>query len=854
MARSVSLWGVLSCVVLFHASVLARTLYVTTDGDDANSGESWAQAKRTVGAAVSAAVSGDEIWVARGVYQENLILKGGIKLYGGFVGTETTLDERPPFPRPEPDPNETVLDGGQIDRVITVFDTETAAVLIDGFTIRNGSQADYGGGVYCVSAPLHIQNCTVTGCVALIRGGGICFGAGSHIRNCIITYNEALGGGGLCGGGEQEVTLIEDCFIAYNRAGTGGGFDFQGGRTEMRRCSFEGNVATYEGGGGVVSMTCVLRLLECSFIENVAGTDGGALEHIGENTEIIKCQFVGNQAVTGGAIMCTRWGLAVSDSTFLRNSASRWGGAVRLFYTVSNPRFQRCVFMYNTASYGGAILADNYTMGSFGDCIIARNTARVDGGGVALYYHCLTTFFGCTIADNYAWRDGGGMFLMTTSYYQQVSNCTIIRNRALGSGGGIVFTDSASPGIQRCVVISNSAVRDGAGIFCRTGSSPKLEDCLILDNASENNGGGVYLIDGSNAVLDGCAVAYNSTKNSGGGIYAYNASPVVTSSLVSGNTASYYGGGLYCEWHASPQVLNSLILDNTAQRYGGGMYIYRECAPAVTNCTFAFNTAPNQGGGVYSYGSLPSIVNTVVAFNTSGIFRSGGSPVLRYNCVYGNTAYNYKGITDPTGTNGNISVDPLLTGRNGHLLPGSPCVDAGDNGSASGDWKDVDGEARIAGASVDIGADEFLPPTVSGTLTFGDYSAPVPPVVDMEVRMGAASVIRAVWLGADGSFTLPSAPTGTFDLSLKPSHWLRRTVGVDTSFGSVQGVDIQLVNGDIDGDNEVTLLDFGQMVAAFGAVPGDENWNTNADLDGDGEVTLFDLGVLVRNFGEIGDE
>ena len=853
MARSISLFGVLYFILVLHVPICARTLYVSTDGDDANSGESWAQAKRTVSAAAAAAVAGDEIWVARGVYQENVILKGGTKLYGGFAGTENTLDERPSFPRPQPDPNETVLDGGHIDRVITVFLTETEAVVIDGFTIRNGSQADYGGGVYCVSAPLQIENCIITGCVAQIRGGGICFGSGARIRNCVITHNEALGGGGVCGGGERETTLIEDCFIAYNRAGTGGGFDFQGGRTEMRRCTFQGNVATYDGGGGVVSMTSVLRLLECSFIENVAGTDGGGLRYSAENTAVVKCHFVGNQATTGGAIMCTGRGLVVSDSIFLRNNASRWGGAVRLHYTFSNPGFNRCVFMYNSASYGGAILEDNYTMGFWRDCIIGRNTARVDGGGVAVYYYSQTSYVNCTIADNYAWRDGGGMFLMTTSYYQQVSNCTIIRNRALGSGGGIVFTDSASPGIQRCTIISNSSVRDGAGILCRSSSSPKLEDCLILANKSENNGGGVYLIDGSNAVLNGCAIGYNSAKNSGGGIYAYNASPVVTRCLVSGNTASYYGGGLYCEWRAIPQVLNSLILDNTAQRYGGGMYIYRECAPAVTNCTFAFNTAPNQGGGVYSYGSSPSIVNTVVAFNTSGIFRSGGSPVLRYNCVYGNTAYNYRGITDPTGTGGNISVNPLLTGRNGHLLPGSPCIDAGDNSSASG-GVDVDGETRISGVSVDIGADEFLPTTVNGTIAFADYGAPLPPMVEMEVRMGAASDRRAVWLGVDGSYTLPSAPAGMLDLSLKPAHWLRRTVAVDTSFGSVQGVDIELRNGDIDGDNEVTLFDFGRLVAAFGSAPGDANWDASADLDGDGEVTLYDFGVLVRNFGEIGDE
>ncbi len=63
-----------------------------------------------------------------------------------------------------------------------------------------------------------------------------------------------------------------------------------------------------------------------------------------------------------------------------------------------------------------------------------------------------------------------------------------------------------------------------------------------------------------------------------------------------------------------------------------------------------------------------------------------------------------------------------------------------------------------------------------------------------------------------------------------------------------------LLNGDCDGDNEVTLFDFGIVVNAFGSTPNDPNWDPRADLDGDLEVTLFDYGIVVRNFGQIGAE
>jgi len=78
--------------------------------------------------------------------------------------------------------------------------------------------------------------------------------------------------------------------------------------------------------------------------------------------------------------------------------------------------------------------------------------------------------------------------------------------------------------------------------------------------------------------------------------------------------------------------------------------------------------------------------------------------------VYGNGAYDYSALIDPTGTDGNISVDPRLADPqhgNTHIQPDSPCVDAGGNADAFGDF-DMDGQPRVQplGGTVDIGADE----------------------------------------------------------------------------------------------------------------------------------------------------
>jgi len=146
---------------------------------------------------------------------------------------------------------------------------------------------------------------------------------------------------------------------------------------------------------------------------------------------------------------------------------------------------------------------------------------------------------------------------------------------------------------------------------------------------------------------------------------------------------------------------------------------------------------------------------------------------------------------------------------------------------------------------------------IRGNIELQDYGGDVTQVpISVELRQNGTPVrTETLYTDAQGNYAIPDVAPGTYDVAFKASHWLRVVVPDVTVVNSdVTGVDASLTNGDIDGDNEVTLFDFGQLVSAFGSMPGDSNWNPDADLDGDQEVTLFDFGVLVRNFGAIGDE
>ncbi|MDO8586908.1 MAG: hypothetical protein Q7T82_07690, partial [Armatimonadota bacterium] len=222
-----------------------------------------------------------------------------------------------------------------------------------------------------------------------------------------------------------------------------------------------------------------------------------------------------------------------------------------------------------------------------------------------------------------------------------------------GQGGSVV---TAPNGVTTTAVIDGFTIRNGAassggGIYSYYGY-PTISNNQIVDNTATSNGGGIYCSSGSPVIANNVLVG-NSAGSYGGGVYVSSSSPwTVANNVVGGNSADY-GGGVYC--YGPGLLANNTITDNFAPEYSG--YV---------------------GGGVYlSYSS--NVVNNIIAFNTSGLYRYGSTtPTLSHNCVYGNTVSDYSGITDPTGSDGNIKIDPQLvsvSGSNAHILPASPCRD-----------------------------------------------------------------------------------------------------------------------------------------------------------------------------------
>ena len=320
-----------------------------------------------------------------------------------------------------------------------------------------------------------------------------------------------------------------------------------------------------------------------------------------------------------------------------------------------------------------------------------------------------------------------------------------------------------------------TAVLDG---FTITGGNANRTSSLY----THQQGGGVYLY--SSPTLVNCSIMGNNASSSGGGLKILYCSPTLVNCTIRGNSARD-GGGLSMQGN-TPALLNCTITGNTASRDGGGFHCTQlASSPTLANCTITGNSASRHGSGLYMHASSPMLGNTVVAFNSSGIYRTSssvGTPVLRYNCVYGNTQYDYSGLDDPTGTDGNIDADPLFIrgpsdGGDGwgddpgtpdvdeganddfgdlRLMPGSPCIDAGDNEAVPADVFDLDGDGDTV-EPIPFGLDGY-PRFVDDPAT-SDTGNGTPPITDMGVYE-----FRVLTLVADAGPDRTIAPAGSTTL------------------------------------------------------------------------------------------
>lgn len=253
----------------------ATTRYVDNNAVPGNDGLSWQTAFSSVQAGVDAAAPGDEVWVKQGLYVENVVMKDGVALYGGFAGIETGRNFR------DPENNPTVVSGDNIPgttfaSVFSIRNAGSGNNVLDGFTIRNGNGTmagnTFGGGIYCDNATLIATHNIITGNLAS-SGGGIYIGnSPAVIEGNVIEGNNALNGAGI--------------YLVY--AGT-----YFGGYATIGYNRIEGNEGSVQYGAGICSESYSRTLIHNNIIVRNNGT--GIRTGYSDNPVIVNNTIVSNQ-------------------------------------------------------------------------------------------------------------------------------------------------------------------------------------------------------------------------------------------------------------------------------------------------------------------------------------------------------------------------------------------------------------------------------------------------------------------------------------------------------------------------------------------------------------------------------
>jgi hypothetical protein len=338
------------------------------------------------------------------------------------------------------------LDGGGATRLFeTTFQFEPITITLRSLTLRNGRAADFGGAIRLAYqdpanwTTLNLDGVAFSGNVAAAAGndvgGGAVYAQGGrvNVRRCSFTGNRGGNGGAI--GSLQAVFTIDDSV-------------FTGNATHARTQQFAGNGGAIYVDGSSDSLLVVRR---SAFRQNTSANLGGAIhvyQYAGASgLSVEDSSFEGNVTVNnGGALYHQNGTLAVARSTFAGNQTTGQGGAIWLL-EASQATIANSTFAGNRANgvrpnngsvgLGGALTIQGSSAVLISHCTIVGNHADWVGGGIVggMGGGSTTTLRASIVADNTA-ANGGNPWNIA-------HNCS---SQLVDGGSNIQFPDRANPG------------------------------------------------------------------------------------------------------------------------------------------------------------------------------------------------------------------------------------------------------------------------------------------------------------------------------------------------------------------------------------------------------------------------
>ncbi|BDD09210.1 hypothetical protein FUAX_16420 [Fulvitalea axinellae] len=702
-------------------------IHVDINATGAGDGTSWTNAFNNLGNVIRDAPAGSEIWVKVNPgtpfdpkdegYPNGYFIDKELKIYGGFQGGENLVNQRNANDR-------SIIEGVEVNnhRAFRITLEASEAVVIENFEIKS-FEGDF-------ISPL---------------------------------FEPAKGVGFYVDLTDGELT-IKQCDIRSNigYSGIGGYFDLSGdSRLTISNCEFSGNdvvpglsTGNIEGGGLAIKSrgTSSVRLSSNKFFNNTVweGTQAVAVESAGGGV------FLDVEGTVGGT--------TISNNRFYHNVAEN-GGGIKLkggAPTIATIQFSGNIFEVPSGTPLGT----------------ANNEAKSDGGAADV-----------EISGN------ASLYAIANKFVSNLSN---------GKGGAckIVFKDSGSGTalFQNNTFTDNTSGGDGGGLnlqFRNEDANISTQNNVsvsFLSNTFEGceslngNGGGAFLSlsddFGLGVSLDGDEFNNNTAQLDGGGVYVKSEKDIDLSTdndfvfkklIFEGNTAtataSNGGGGLFfgnTGDECTVLFMNSLLTGNTSKDGGGVFFDLAQGDEIlkVLNSTIVENTG-TSGASEFEINATSSeldIVNSIIYNTTSPVaYNLTGTGIVDFFSCAGNV--------------GTLGVPTFVSSGDFHLSPNSVGINDGDASLSSElGSQDLEGDERVVGGTVDVGAletniiDEVT--MVSDNALKDMYAGPAHTVtITIKMNLGGATLDPGVVATINGaSATVDTSNPAQLSVSRHMGH------------------------------------------------------------------------------------
>ena len=438
----------------------------------------------------------------------------------------------------------------------------------------------------------------------------------SFVRNSVAA-SLAPGGGLLVLSG---ITRLSDCTFEENHAGAGGGISSQSSQMDIINCSFDLNTAGRGGGGAAYFIDTILSIDECSFTQNMAGLGGAIkIDNSNQNVIVSKSKFQWNRnpglGGSGGAIFFQLSGepsctvSCVNDSEVIPNDNMPIVSIVG------------CTFVSNEGTLrGGAIDAYkgvlNITSSEF-----KENSASL--GGALVSSSNFVFLHGNDFFENRVIAYGGSVYLSNGTMYS--SNNTYSNNTGRSGGGAINVIFSTLFSYNDHYSRNNAIMSGGAisalhsDIFC-TG-------CMFLSNRVVASGGAVFVSEGTFSSLESFYEANFASQN-GGALFLVRNTANISCDHYSNNIADFGEGAAVFQTDNTIQLYNTTFCDNKAFETDQ-VYTIRltNVQGSCSDLTFTRNI-----GSMYLFSSTLNFSGSVSFTDNNGIV--GGALTLDLGTVF----------------------------------------------------------------------------------------------------------------------------------------------------------------------------------------------------------------------------